>query len=155
MLLMILWCFSLWSVECKVWNQVRNLRLMGMAMVGGLNWFVHWITHAGECCCSALNPFFHFQDPKHTIHFWSCQMAAAFAKMHIGNIMDMQNGFCSWHFQQKTRTLHAEALHCVQTDWVMLDHCAPFSIAPVPSMVVMPLEVPCGCSDASNFLHKS
>lgn len=49
-LLMILQCFMFWSVDCKVWVQVRDLGWMELVLVGGLTCFVKHVTPGGGKC---------------------------------------------------------------------------------------------------------
>lgn len=64
-LLMLLHCFSLWLVNCKV---VIDLGWMVTTAVNSVNWFVQQAIHIGGKRHGVQNLFYYFQDGLHIIH---------------------------------------------------------------------------------------
>lgn len=69
-------------------------------------------------------------------------MAVVVTQMHVGILeaskLHASNGFCSWCFQQKTGKLHVDATLCTCADQNMLNHHAPFPVAPTAPTVALP-----------------
>lgn len=66
-------------------------------------------------------------------------MAMGFAQIYFGSIGAAYDEFCSWNFGQKMGKSYAKAVYHTQTNHGILDHHAPFPVAPIAPTIILPV----------------